>query len=235
VASEGAAVELTGVARRFAHRWVLRGADLAVKRGEAIALMGKNGSGKTTLLRVIATLLRPTRGSGRVFGFDLVREAADVREFVGLLGHHAGLYDDLTASENLRFSLRMAGLAHDPAAVDRVLEQVGLEAERKERVRGFSAGMRRRLALGRLLLRRPQLLLLDEPYAAFDASGVVLVNRFAREIAFAGGTVIIVTHDYARARESVDRVVRIENGLVLEGVSGTGFSPDDHEIAVSGE
>jgi heme exporter protein A len=235
VASEGAAVELTGVARRFAHRWVLRGADLTVKRGEAIALMGKNGSGKTTLLRVVATLLRPTRGSGRIFGFDLVREAADVREFVGLLGHHAGLYDDLTASENLRFSLRMAGLAHNPVRVDEVLEQVGLEAERKERVRGFSAGMRRRLALGRLLLRRPQLLLLDEPYAAFDTSGIVLVNRFAREIASAGGTVIVVTHDYPRAQEAVDRVVRIENGLVLEGLATTGLSPDDHEVAVGGE
>ena len=233
--SEGPAVELTGVARRFSHRWVLRGADLTVKRGEAIALMGKNGSGKTTLLRMVATLLRPTRGSGKVFGFDLVREAGEVREFVGLLGHHAGLYDDLTASENLRFSVRMAGLDYDPVAVDAALEKVGLGAERKERVRGFSAGMRRRLALGRLLLRRPQLLLLDEPYAAFDAPGIVLVNKFAREIADQGGTVIVVTHDYPRAREAVDRVVRIENGRVLEGLGSQGISPDDHAIAVGEE
>ena len=75
MASEGPAVELTGIARRFARRWVLRGADLTVQRGEAVALMGKNGSGKTTLLRVISTLLRPTRGTGKVLGFDLVREA----------------------------------------------------------------------------------------------------------------------------------------------------------------
>jgi heme exporter protein A len=221
VVSDGPAVELTGIARRFARRWVLRGADLTVKRGEAIALMGKNGSGKTTLLRVVSTLLRPTRGTGKVFGFDLVREADEVREFVGLLGHHAGL--------------RMAGLSDDHQAIDRALEQIGLEAERNERVRGFSAGMRRRLALGRLLLRRPQLLLLDEPYAAFDAPGIVLVNRFAREIADQGGTVIVVTHDYARAREAVDRVVRIENGLVLEGLGTTGISPDDHAVAVSEE
>ena len=232
--SEGPAVELTSVARRFSRRWVLRGADLTVKRGEAIALMGKNGSGKTTLLRVIATLLRPTRGSGKVFGCDLVREADEVREFIGFLGHHAGLYDDLTARENLLFSTRMAGLSDDHAAIDRALEHVGLEAERNERVRGFSAGMRRRLALGRILLRRPQLLLLDEPYAAFDATGIVLVNKFAREIAEQGGTVIIVTHDYPRARDAVDRVVRIENGLVLEGL-GPSVSPDDHAVAVSEE
>jgi heme exporter protein A len=170
-----------------------------------------------------------------VLGFDLVREADEVREFIGLLGHHAGLYDDLTASENLLFSTRMAGLPDDPPAIDGVLAQVGLEAERKERVRGFSAGMRRRLALGRLLLRRPRLLLLDEPYAAFDATGIVLVNKFAREIAGQGGTVIIVTHDYPRAREAVDRVVRIENGLVVEGLGAQGISPDDHAVAVSEE
>jgi heme exporter protein A len=233
--ADGPAVELSGIAKRFARRWVLRGADLQVKRGEAVALMGKNGSGKTTMLRVVATLLRPTRGTGRVFGYDIVKEAGDVREKIGVLGHHAGLYDDLTAAENLRFSLRMAGLPADPVLIETALDEVGLAAEHKERVRGFSAGMRRRLALGRLLLRQPELLLLDEPYAAFDPAGVDLINRFARKIASAGGTVIVVTHDYARAREVVDRVVRIENGRVLEGLAGSTISPDDHAVAVAEE
>jgi heme exporter protein A len=233
--ADAVAVEMNGIAKKFARRWVLRGADLQVKRGEAVALMGKNGSGKTTMLRVVATLLRPTRGIGRVFGYDIIKEAADIRERIGVLGHHAGLYDDLTASENLRFSLRMAGLAHNAPAVDKVLDEVGLTAERNERVRGFSAGMRRRLALGRLLLRRPELLLLDEPYAAFDPAGIDLINTFARKITEDGGTVIVVTHDYARAREAVSRVVRIENGLVLEGLSGASISPDDHALAVGEE
>ena len=229
------AVEMTGIAKKFARRWVLRGADLQVKRGEAVALMGKNGSGKTTMLRVVATLLRPSRGTGRVFGYDIIKEAAEIRERIGILGHHAGLYDDLTASENLRFSLRMAGLPYSSSTVEKVLDEVGLTMERNERVRGFSAGMRRRLALGRLLLRTPQLLLLDEPYAAFDPAGIDLINTFARKIANDGGTVIVVTHDYARAREAVSRVVRIENGKVLEGLSGASISPDDHAIAVGEE
>src|SRR5688572_20868102 len=102
-----ATVDLNGVARRFGRRWVLRGVDLVVHAGEAVALMGSNGSGKTTLLRVVATLLRPTRGTMRVLGFTLPDEAGQVREHIGLLGHQAGLYEDLTASENLGFSLRM--------------------------------------------------------------------------------------------------------------------------------
>src|SRR5262245_31002269 len=230
VSTAGHAVELHGIARRFGRRWVLRGAELTVEQGVAVAVMGRNGSGKTTLLRVIATLLRPTRGQGRLFGLDLVSEAAEVREFVGLLGHHSGLYEDLTALENLRFSQRMAGLPYDALQVALALDRVGLAQESNERVRGFSAGMRRRLAFARILLRPPRLLLLDEPYAAFDAAGVALVNEFARETARTGGAVIVVTHDLARARPAVDRVLHIEAGRIQQGLP-PGLSPDDHALA----
>jgi heme exporter protein A len=230
VSAAGNAVELNGIARRFGRRWVLRGAELRVQQGVAVALMGRNGSGKTTLLRVVATLLRPTRGSGRVFGLDLVKDAGQVRESVGLLGHHSGLYEDLTALENLRFSLRMAGLPFHVRRVQEALDRVGLTEESHERVRGFSAGMRRRLAFARILLRPPRLLLLDEPYAAFDPPGVAMVNAFAREIVRTDGAVIVVTHDLARARPAVDRVLHIESGKIQEGLPA-GLSPDDHALA----
>ncbi|MGQ0815753.1 MAG: heme ABC exporter ATP-binding protein CcmA [Gemmatimonadota bacterium] len=206
------AIQLENVARRFGRRWVLRGVDLEVRAGESVALMGRNGSGKTTLLRLIATSLRPTRGRGAVFGNDLVEAADNVREQVGVLGHHAGVYDDLTAAENLRFSMRMYGLDVSAAALKRALDEVGLAAERKERVRGFSAGMRRRLALARLMLRPPRLLLLDEPYAAFDEHGVEQVNAYVRKIVADGGAALIATHDFARVGMVTGRVVRIEDG-----------------------
>lgn len=206
-----------GLARRFGRRWVLRGAHLEVGRGEIVGLTGRNGSGKTTLLRIAATALRPTRGTGRIFGFELVRDAGEIRERVGILGHEAGLYDDLTAAENLAFACRMRGRRAEPVALDRVLERVSLEAERDERVHGFSAGMRRRLALARLLLDPPALLLLDEPYASFDADGIERVNEFAAEVAAGGGAALIATHDLVRGRSVIQRTIRIEDGRTTEG------------------
>lgn len=211
---EAHALELENVARRFGRRWVLRGVTLDVRAGESVALMGRNGSGKTTLLRVIATLLRPTRGRGSVFGHELVKEADEIRALVGVLGHHAGLYDDLTASENLRFAMQMYGLSTPRSDIERALDEVGLGLEVQERVRGFSAGMRRRLALARLMLRPPRLLLLDEPYAAFDQAGIDQVNAYVRKIVDGGGAALVITHDLARARGVAERVLRIEDGRI---------------------
>jgi heme exporter protein A len=211
------ALELENVARRFSRRWVLRGVNLRVQPGETVAVMGRNGSGKTTLLRVIATLLRPTRGTGRVFGNELVTGAEEIRELVGMLGHHAGLYDDLTASENLHFATRMYGLSVNNSQIEAALAEVGLGDHVRERVRGFSSGMRRRLALARLLLRPPQLLLLDEPYAAFDQHGIDQVNDFVNQTSARGGATLIVTHDLARAEPVMHRVVRIEEGRISAG------------------
>jgi heme exporter protein A len=215
-ASAVPAIRLDGVARRFGQRWVLRGIDLSVASGEVLVLTGRNGSGKTTLLRIVGTLLRPTRGTASVFGCDTVRSPEPIREWVGLLGHNNALYDDLTAAENLIFSVRMAGRRADGPAIDHVLEQVGLAQVRRERVRGFSAGMRRRLGLARLLLRPPRLLLLDEPYASFDQDGIDVVNDFAARTARAGGVVLLTTHDMARAVEVMTRRVHISDGRMTE-------------------
>lgn len=208
------AVELDNIARRFARRWVLRGASMQVGAGEIVGVLGRNGSGKTTLLRVIATTLRPTRGTGSVYGNELVQDADAVRDCVGVLGHHSGLYDDLTAAENLRFATQMSGLKLPRERLLEALHDVGLADEANERVRGFSAGMRRRLALARLILRPPQLLLLDEPYAAFDQHGIDFVNQFVRATAARGGAALVVTHDPARASDVTHRMVRIVDGRI---------------------
>lgn len=214
---ESPALELDRIARRFGHRWVLRGIVLRLERGVVLGVTGRNGSGKTTLLRICSTALRPTRGAGAIFGHDLVEDAADIRAMVGFLAHQAGIYDDLTARENLAFSLRMAGVASDDTTIDAALDRAGLLCERDSRVRGFSAGMRRRLALSRLFLRPPRLLLLDEPYASFDTDGIKAVNAFAREVADAGGAALVATHDVRRGRAVLDRVVHIEHGLTAPG------------------
>lgn len=198
---------------------------MSVAPGEVIALLGRNGSGKTTLLRVISTALRPTRGTGKVFGYDLLQEADRIREIVGVLGHAPGLYGDLTAEENLRFAMRMSGHAPDPVMIGEALEAVGLADEADERVRGFSAGMQRRLSLARLMIRRPRLALLDEPYASFDTDGIERVNAFLADLKAAGHAVIVATHDLPKASVVADRVVEIRAGQLLESdgrVAGVG-------------
>jgi ABC-type multidrug transport system ATPase subunit len=157
----------------------------------------------------------PDSRPGTVFGNDLVNDADEIRGLIGVLGHHSGLYDDLTAFENIQFATRMYGLDTTRPQIEAALEEVGLGHESRERVRGFS-GMRRRLALARLLLRPPKLLLLDEPYAAFDQHGIDQVNTYVRTIVSGGGAAIIATHDLARARGVAERVVRIVEGKIAQ-------------------
>lgn len=214
-APAGPVLEVSGIARRFGDRWALRGVSLRVERGETVALLGHNGSGKTTLLRILSTILRPTRGSGEIFGYDLVAEASSIRGNIGVLGHSPGLYSDLTAAENLQFALRMSGREAGQDAVREVLERVDLDREADERVRGFSAGMQRRVALARLLLLRPRLVLLDEPYSSFDAAGIEIVNDYLREHRDQGGAAVVATHDLDRGRGVLDRVVELAAGKVL--------------------
>ena len=211
------AIHLDRVARRFGHRWALRGITLDVAPGEVVGIVGHNGSGKSTLLRIIATAMTPTRGDGTVMGFDLRREPHRIREVVGLLSPTPGLYDDLSARENLVFAARMRDVSNPSAAAGEALEHVGLAHLANERVRAFSSGMQRRVALARLVLQRPSVLLLDEPYNSFDAEGVGLVDRIVADVSGSGGAALIVAHDLARGDRFVHRIEEMSAGLLIDG------------------
>jgi heme exporter protein A len=209
------AIEAQGVARRFGARWVLRGVSLQLQPGEIVGLLGSNGSGKTTLLRIFGTLLKPTAGEARIYGHDVVRETDAVRSELGFMAHTPGLYDDLTARENLRFGAMMLGLP-EGNNLDAALERVGLGHVINERVRGFSAGMQRRLAMARLLLRHARVLFLDEPYSNLDTAGIQLMNEIITEAGQAGGAALVVLHELAPAAGVLDRTITIVNGKVAE-------------------
>lgn len=206
------AIEASDIARRYGTSWVLRGVSLRVDAGEVVGLMGANGSGKSTLLRILATLLRPHRGAARVWGHDVVREAPDVRALIGYLAHSPGLYDDLTARENLAFVASMLG--RDARDVDRVLERVDLERVAGNQVRALSAGMQRRVALARLIMIRPRILLLDEPYSNLDTAGIELINSLVSEWADQGTSALVVLHELAPAAGLLHRTVTIREGRI---------------------
>lgn len=204
------AIDAVDVARRFGASWVLRGISLRVACGEVVGLLGANGTGKSTLLRLVATLLRPHAGTIAVSGHDAVQNASEVRRVVAYLAHLPGLYDDLTARENLEFAAAM--LDRPPAEVDAALERVGLATVANERVRGFSSGMQRRLAIARLVLQRPRVVLLDEPYSNLDAAGIQLMNSLIADWTDAGVAALVVLHELAPASRVLDRTVTIVDG-----------------------
>jgi heme exporter protein A len=206
------AIDAQSLSRRFGARWVLRGASFQLQPGEAAGLVGPNGCGKSTLLRVVCTLLRPTTGSATVYGADIVRDPDSVRESVGFLSPVPGVYEDLTALENVQFAATMLRRPHADAAA--ALDRVGLSHVAGDRVRGFSSGMLRRLSLARLLVHAPRLLLLDEPYNNFDAQGIALLNDVIRGTVAAGGSALIVVHDVASAMPVVDHWFALRDGRV---------------------
>jgi heme exporter protein A len=206
------AIVVNSLGKRFGIRWVLRGVSFELRRGEAVGLLGPNGSGKSTVLRILATLLTPNAGTGSVNGLDIVRDASSIRAEVGYLAHAPGLYDDLTARENLCFAADMLGLPY--TSVESILERVGLALVAGDRVRGFSAGMQRRLALARLMMRSPRILLLDEPYSNLDAEGVELMNSAITGIVRSGGTALVALHELAPARALLDRTLTLLEGRI---------------------
>ena len=161
---------------------------------------------------MLCTLIRPTTGSAMVFGADVVREPDLVRESVGFFSPIPGVYDDLTARENVRFAATMLG--RPLAEANTALERVGLGDVADDRVRGFSSGMLRRLSLARLLVQRPRLLLFDEPYNNFDAQGIALLNDIIRETVRRSGSALIVVHDVASATPVVGSWFILRGGKV---------------------
>jgi heme ABC exporter ATP-binding subunit CcmA len=216
-------VDTTDLARLFAGSPALAGVSLRVDAARTVALLGSNGAGKTTLLRVLATAIQPSYGRAAVDGLDLARDTDLVRQRVAYLSHSTGLYDGLTARENLAFAAAMLGTEQPGSRVERALADVELADRADERVEGFSAGMRKRLALGRMLLGQPSLVLLDEPYASLDAAGMAIVDELLQAWRAAGVSVLIASHATDRMAPMLDGRVVLERGLV-SAVSGEGVA-----------
>ena len=212
-------VDLRGAVALLGNFPALAGVDLTVEPSEIVLVRGPNGAGKTTLLRLCAGLVRPDAGFVEVLGHDLVHERRSVRRRVALLGHATGLYADLTVVQNVHFWARAAGLSAEEAT-DRVgvaMVRLGV-AERLfgQPVHTLSAGQRRRASLAALVVRRPELWLLDEPHAGLDQAGRDVVDILIGDAVASGATVLVSSHELDRVAVLGPRVVTIAGGVVVD-------------------
>jgi heme exporter protein A len=212
-------IRVRGLVKRFGLKPVLRGLEFDVDDGEFVALVGPNGAGKTTFLRILTSLSRPTAGQVTIAGYHIPGEEAPVRRLLGVVGHQTLLYGDLTAAENLRFYSRMYGLSSAEARVAETLDLVGLSHVRGELVRSFSRGMQQRLAIARAILHRPRLLLLDEPHTGLDQQAAAMLDGLLDEVAIQGRTVVMTSHDLARAHKLAGRVDVLSRGVIADSMS----------------
>lgn len=209
------AIEVQGLKKAFGSTLALKGIDLKLPRGGLLVLFGPNGAGKTTLLKILATLIRPTAGGGKVLGFDLLKEGEEIRRRIGVLAHGSYLYEDLTALENLKFYAAMRGIDGGRERMLQALKEVDLDGCAALRVRTFSLGMKRRLALARLLLDEPELLLLDEPFAGLDQQAMKRLEQLVVDWKERGQSMIMATHSLRRGYDLSDWIAIFNQGTLV--------------------
>jgi ABC-2 type transport system ATP-binding protein len=215
-----AAIETRGLTKRYGATVAVDALDLRIDPGVVFGLLGPNGSGKTTTILMLLGLTDVTSGTVRVLGLDPVRQPLDVKRAVGYLPDAVGFYDDLTATENLRYSGKLMGLrgAALEDRIDAALERVRLLAVADHRVKTFSRGMRQRLGLAEVLLKRPRLAILDEPTSGLDPQSTAEFLDMIRGLKADGITVLLSSHLLDQVQAVCDRVGLFRAGrLVLEG------------------
>jgi ABC-2 type transport system ATP-binding protein len=207
-------VAVHDLSKRYGHATVIAGVTLALWSGEICGFVGANGAGKTTILRMLAGILKPDGGGGQVLGFDLRRDAEEIRERVGYMSQRLSLYPELSVFENLRFRAAIYGLQSPRAAAESALFEFGLVPWAGSTAGSLSGGWTRRLQLAASLLHSPRLVLLDEPTAGLDAAARLDVWRRMERLAAAGAGVIVCTHDLVEA-ERCSCAALFANGQVV--------------------
>jgi ABC-2 type transport system ATP-binding protein len=196
----------------------VRGVSFSVERGELFGLLGPNGAGKTTTIKMLITLLLPTSGRARVLGRDVVDEAREVRRRIGyVFGGDRGLYERLSAYDNLRYFAELYGVSghRQRERIDEVLQLVGLKGREKERVEGYSRGMRQRLHIARGILHDPEVVFLDEPTIGVDPVGARDLRQTIADLVASGKTVLLTTHYMFEADALCDRIAVIAKGEIV--------------------
>ena len=210
-----AALEVSGVWKYYGDFPALRDIAFRVIPGSTVALLGRNGAGKTTLLRILAGLSKPSRGSVTINGMSVREEAT--RRSIGVLGHGISMhmYEELSAAENLRLFAKLYGVANPEQRVDEMLERTGLDRVRDGLAREFSRGMRQRLAVARVFLHDPEILILDEPFTALDDRAIAVLQSLLSDTHGRGRTIVMSTHQLREALELATHVAMLQRGKIV--------------------
>ncbi len=215
------AVQVTKLAKRYGAERALAGVSIALAGGSMCGLLGHNGAGKTTLLGVLSTLVRQTDGEIAYTSGGRAVIGADVRREIGMLAHASLCYPELSARENLEFVAGLYDVDASRAALDTLLDRVGLDAKARDRAaRTYSRGMTQRLALARALLTEPSLVLLDEPFTGLDRGGAIALGGELATLRDAGAIVVVVTHDLEAIANRTDHVAILRRGKLAHESRG---------------
>ncbi|HEY3316864.1 MAG TPA: ABC transporter ATP-binding protein [Coriobacteriia bacterium] len=209
-----AAIQVRDLVRSFGTRKALDGVSFELPRGAFLSIFGPNGAGKTTLVKVLTTLIAPSKGSAEVAGCDVVADAVQLRDKIGLISHNPLLYPDLNAQENLEFFAEMYGLEHPKERIDELLTAVELDHRRLDLVRTFSRGMLQRLSIARALLHHPDVLFLDEPYSGLDPHAMDILDSLIAQVR-SEHTFVMISHDLDKGLELCSHALILARGRVV--------------------
>lgn len=198
----------------FGYKRILKGVNLELNRNRLTLLVGKNGAGKSTLVKILTGLMRPTQGTILFQGKDIQSQAKAYRESVGIITHDVLFYGDLTARENLTFFGRLRSLKKLDQEIHKVLKATDLLIAADVAVKTFSSGMCKRLNIARLMLSRPKILFLDEPYSGLDFTSIGLLNNYIESIKQEGGSILLISHQVDSCFDQIDQVAYLNEGKI---------------------
>jgi heme exporter protein A len=227
--SDGPIISVKGLTRTFNDFLALRGIDIDISAGEKVAVLGPNGAGKTTLLKVLSSAITSSSGEVTIKSTRLKDKDPEVRRYIGVVSHQTFLYQELTAYENFTFYCRMYDVSDREERIREIIDRIGMTPRLHDRVSTLSRGMQQRLSIGRALLHRPEILLLDEPDTGLDWHALSSLWDIINREDGINRTILFTTHNLSRACTLSDRVVIMNKGKIVHDIAGSGLDAGNIE------
>lgn len=230
-------LKINKVTKIIGDKIILRNITLHLNKGEILAVIGPNGAGKSTFFKCTVGLLQPTSGEIFLEGKLIGKKSDALKKKVGFLGHESFLYNTLTPLENLKFYGKLYKVKDIEKKSNELLKEVGLYLVKDIPIRAFSRGMIQRLAIARVLLPEPEILMLDEPHTGLDLDAVQLLNQIILEKKRKGTSIVLISHDFEQVHALADRVAILNKGKIVETAAldsmGLGAMKQWYEMVVS--